>query len=556
MNGPVEQVKNKLSILDVVGEYVKLTKSGKHYKGLSPFTKEKTPSFFVSLDRGSYYCFSTNQGGDIFTFIEKMEGLDFKGALKVLADKAGVSLVQGANTALSRTDTTRTLLSKAQQYYTSLLTPESEAYQYALQRGVTPESVASWGLGYAPEGWRHLLEHLSSQSFSTSDLSAAGLIKEADEKKGTWYDRFRNRLMFPIYDSSSRVVAFTGRALAKDDLAKYLNSPEIEVFKKGEVLYGFHKAKDAIRRRGFVLLTEGQFDVVMLHQIGFENAVALSGTALTDTHITLLMRYTDSLMLALDSDKAGRAATFKHALNALTHGMRVKVVAMPLGKDPADVSKEDPKEFAKYVQEAKYVVQYFLDVLSAEENDGHKLVRLVEQIVLPLIAVIKSPLEKARCVQDVARTLGVSADSVMQSVSAITTGGTAPKTAARPSLTEVPRKSVLAVKEERLVALRQLVQDSDLAKEIESRYSAITGRALSTEISSERLLFEIESTISQTDLRSEVEEVIRSFHKEHLQNQLDIYTKQLRHTEASLSKEEADALLSTIQEISETLHRL
>ncbi|MBU2220358.1 hypothetical protein KKD81_00290 [Patescibacteria group bacterium] len=253
----VQKIKEKLSILEVVAPYVKLAKAGRNYKGLSPFTKEKTPSFYVNVERGTYYCFSSGQGGDQFEFVQKMEGVDFKGALKILAEKAGVEIVySGSKKDKGKEDRLYEAMSRAETLYSSLLDTKGSAYAYALSRGLTAESIKDWNLGYAPEAWRTVLESLTASGFTTQELGAAGLIKEADEKKGTWYDRFRNRLVFPIRDTAGRTVAFTGRALDPKDQAKYLNSPETDLYKKSEILFGMNKAKDAIRTRGFALLVD------------------------------------------------------------------------------------------------------------------------------------------------------------------------------------------------------------------------------------------------------------------------------------------------------------
>jgi DNA primase len=226
-NDTVEQIKNKLSILDVVQPYVKLTKAGKYWRGLSPFGKEKTPSFYVNPERGSYYCFSTSQGGDHFTFIQAMEGLEFKGALEMLAQKAGVEIVKmtpGNSANADKKERLREMVRAAEEFFAKNLIPEGEAYKYALSRGVTPETITKFNMGFAPASWRDLLEALTSKGYTEKELIAAGLIKEADGKPGTWYDRFRNRLMFPIRDAAGRTVAFTGRALDPADQEKYLNS--------------------------------------------------------------------------------------------------------------------------------------------------------------------------------------------------------------------------------------------------------------------------------------------------------------------------------------------
>ncbi|MBU2158943.1 DNA primase, partial [Patescibacteria group bacterium] len=421
----VQKIKEKLSILEVVAPYVKLAKAGRNYKGLSPFTKEKTPSFYVNVERGTYYCFSSGQGGDQFEFVQKMEGVDFKGALKILAEKAGVEIVySGSKKDKGKEDRLYEAMSRAETLYSSLLDTKGSAYAYALSRGLTAESIKDWNLGYAPEAWRTVLESLTASGFTTQELGAAGLIKEADEKKGTWYDRFRNRLVFPIRDTAGRTVAFTGRALDPKDQAKYLNSPETDLYKKSEILFGMNKAKDAIRTRGFALLVEGQMDLLMLHQIGFTNTIALSGTALTPTHLSLIKRYADNLMLALDSDRAGLNASMKSALVALKAGMRVKAVRLPIGKDPADLATEDPKEFTKQVSEALPIIEFFLSVLAETEKDSHRLIIKAEQVVLPLIAAIQSPMEREHFVGIAAQRLGSTPEALRQALLRLPQEGT------------------------------------------------------------------------------------------------------------------------------------
>src|SRR6185437_6252228 len=218
----------------------------------------------------------------------------------------------------------RNALERAVEFYVARLTPESDAYVYAKKRGLTPETIKAWQLGVAPDDWRVLLEHLATTGSTVEELNLAGLVKEAEGKVGTYYDRFRNRLMFPIRDLAGRTVAFTGRALDPSDLAKYLNSPETELYHKSEILFGMDRAKDAIRTRGFMLLVEGQMDLLHAHQAGFTNTVALSGTAFTPQHAALIKRYADNLMLALDGVAAGLTATAKSALIALRDGMQVK----------------------------------------------------------------------------------------------------------------------------------------------------------------------------------------------------------------------------------------
>jgi DNA primase len=417
----VQQIKERLSIQDVIAPYVKLTRAGRSLRGLCPFHKEKTPSFHVSPERGTWHCFGCGEGGDGFSFIEKVEGVDFKGALKMLAEKAGVTIEysgSGKREDTSKKDRLRELMNRACQWYAGRL-PESPAEAYARQRGLSSKTVSAWRLGYAPDAWRALLEAMTAEGFATEELLSAGLVKEADGKPGTYYDRFRNRLMFPICDTVGRVVAFTGRTLAADEQAKYLNSPETELYHKSEILFGMDRARDALRTRGFTMLVEGQMDVLLAHQAGFQNAVALSGTALSERHLSLMKRFSENLMLVLDADPAGLKATARSAALALYHGLRVKAAQLPNGKDPADLIKEDPKEFSGRVAAGKPIVEFFLAELAARESDPHRLLRAAESIVLPLIHAMPSPMEREHFTQAAARALGLSGEAVREALKSL-----------------------------------------------------------------------------------------------------------------------------------------
>ncbi|MFZ1987579.1 MAG: DNA primase [Minisyncoccia bacterium] len=547
----VELVKEKLSIVDVVSPYVKLTHAGKYWRGLSPFTKEKTPSFFVNPDRGSYYCFSSSQGGDMFTFIEKMEGVDFKGALKILAEKAGVEIVYGgAREDHGKADRLREVMVRAEQFFAGHLSEDSAAYAYATSRGLTPETIRAWRLGYAPDEWRALLEHLGKLGFSSEELSQGGLIKEADGKAGTWYDRFRNRLMFPIGDMAGRTVAFTGRTLSSEEQAKYLNSPETDLFKKSHILFGMHKAKDAIRLRQFTLLVEGQMDLLQAHQAGFTNAVALSGTALSPEHISLIKRYSDNLMLCLDADRAGLAATVKHALVALAAGMRVKAVELPAGKDPADVILEDAKDFAKRVGEAKPIVEFFLSVLLTSEKDPHRLVMHVERIVLPLVRAIQSPMEREHFVGIVARAIASTPEAVRASLSKTTAAVDGPiensVSAKNPDLL------VYTPHEELFRAIRDNYVGTPLARRVETEYARIVGQPLPEEPGSERVLFETGILFGETPSEQAADDTLKAFEKATLSRTYQEALQALRVAERSGSADrirEAEVLCDKLAKV-------
>lgn len=418
MSDTVQQIKERLSIVDVVTPYVKLTRAGRYWKGLSPFTKEKTASFFVSPDRGLYHCFSTGKGGDMFTFIEEMEGVDFRGALKILADKAGVEIVAEAPGAKDEREQIFAALAAAQQWFEEVRGARKDVDLYLEKRGVDDQTRRHWHIGYAPKEWHALKEALTKKGFADVTLEKAGLIKRPDAgEQGTprFYDRFRGRIMFPLFDPSARVIGFSGRIFEDDPAhpgAKYLNSPDSNVFDKSRALYGIHIAKNAIREMNFSMLVEGQVDLIMAHKAGFRNAVATSGTAFTAGHADMLKRYSTNILIAYDGDKAGIAAAGRAAAVLLPKGMNVKIAKLPAGKDPADVIHEDVAVFRQAVKNATHIVDFYLALLKEDAKDDRAYKLSVSQIVLPLIALIDNKIDQDHFVGRVAEALGVSTDAV------------------------------------------------------------------------------------------------------------------------------------------------
>ncbi len=545
----VAQVKERLSIQDIVAPYVKLTRAGKSLRGLCPFHKEKTPSFHVSPDRGTYHCFGCGVGGDAFSFIEKVEGVDFKGALKILAEKAGVTIeyARGGNREdISKKERLRALMNRASEWYASNLSG-SPAEEYAKKRGFTEKTIQAWRLGYAPDAWRVLLETMTSERFTIEELLSAGLIKEADGKRGTYYDRFRNRLMFPIRDVAGRVVAFTGRTLDSADpdsdlqSAKYLNSPETDLYHKSDILFGMDFAKDAIRMRKFTMLVEGQIDVLLAHQIGFENAVALSGTALSQMHLALMKRHSENLMLVLDADAAGLKATALSAELALMGGLRVKAARLPSGKDPADIISEDHKEFSRRVSAAKPIVEFFLSVLTEQERDPHRLLRAAESVVLPLINAIPSPMEREHFVEAAARALGLSGEAVRESLKWIPSGerraasgdGIQTIESARPSILD-PRPSVAASRGLQLLAVVHSYPDTPLVERVKTEYCRITGaHQLPSKTLAEQALFMAEQTFGEDPMETAADELLCAFEEAFIREAYQSAVTNLRRAEAA-----------------------
>jgi len=420
MSDAVQQIKDRLSIVDVVSQYMELHPAGKNMKGKSPFTAEKTPSFYVSPDRGMYYCFSSSQGGDIFSFVQAMEGVDFKGALKQLAERAGVELVPEDPKKKGERDRQYDALEAATVFYTNWLGKHTEAFTYLESRKVTPQTIAKWRIGYAPGppqfGWRDTKLALEAKNFTKDELQKTGLIKGGVDGKEA-YDVFRDRVMFPIFDPSGRVVGFSGRILAKDTEApKYVNSPDTDLFNKSEILFGYDKAKQGIRSFDFSLIVEGQFDVIMSHQAGYHNAVAVSGTALTDHQVGLLQRLSNKVVLALDADRAGIAAVKRGAAIMLARGMDVKVAQMPDGADPADLVAAGDGSFKKVIKEAKHVIEFLLDTLQVATADERSFKLKAREEVLPFVVRIPNRIDQEHFEHLIAERLKTTKDAVHMEV--------------------------------------------------------------------------------------------------------------------------------------------
>jgi DNA primase len=427
--GVIDEVKQRLDIVEVVGEYVpNLTKSGRSFKALCPFHSEKHASFYIFPERQRWHCFgSCAGGGDIFAFVMRKENLDFGEALRLLADKAGVALQPKpqAKAQAEEEEKLHRVNEAAAHYYHHLLlnsTAAEGARGYLATRAVSPESIADFQLGFSPDSWDALRLYLADKGYGEEEALAAGLVVE--KEAGGSYDRFRNRLMFPIRSTQGRVMGLGARAL-DDSLPKYLNSPQTALFDKSSILYGIDRAKTTIRRQNLVVVVEGYMDVIIAHQHGYDNVVASMGSALTEQHIGAIKRLTKNLTLALDADAAGDEATLRgvevaaHSLDQKvvpvltwrglvryenTLDAEVKVMVMPRGKDPDDIIKENAPLWQQLVAGALPVVDYTFNAVTAKldlTKAGDKS-RAVEQL-LPLIAEMRDAVRRYDYLQKLAR---------------------------------------------------------------------------------------------------------------------------------------------------------
>ncbi len=402
MRGDAHTVKERIDIVDLIGGYIKIEKAGSNFKARCPFHNEKTASFHISPARQSYYCFGCGKKGDVFTFVEELEGTDFKGALKLLADKAGIELEFTPKENKDERDRLYEVLDEASKFFEENLSNSIEAKDYLISRGISEDTIKKFRIGFIPDEWRLLRSHLVAKGYTDEELVKAGLIKRNEDGKGEHYDVFRGRIIFPLADASGKIIAFSGRGLATDAVPKYLNSPDTILFTKSDVLYGLDKAKDSIRKKNYAILVEGQMDLVLSHQAGIDNTVASSGTAFTSMHLERLKRLSPRIILAFDADQAGEKAAEKSTALGLNLGMEVKVALLPEGKDPADLVRESEDAWKDVLRKSIMAIEFFLIKVIERESDPRKQGKEIEKRILPLVAMVQSAIERSHFISLIA----------------------------------------------------------------------------------------------------------------------------------------------------------
>jgi len=414
MISQVDEIKSKLDIADVIQEYFPLKQAGANMKAVCPFHDEKTPSFMVSRERQMWHCFgSCNEGGDMFTFIQKIENIEFPEALKILARKAGVELKYQDPKVTNLKTRLLEMQEVAQDFFVNQLF-NGQAGKKALSylkdtRKLEDEIIREWKLGYALDSWDALSKYLKSKGFTDSEILQGGLVVPKD-RNNEYYDRFRDRLMFPIEDYHGNTVGFTGRAMKDGEAAKYVNSPGTLIYSKSEVIYGLSKAKKIIREKDAVVLVEGNMDVIASSQAEVRNVVAASGTALTADQIKILKRYTDNLIFCFDADNAGVAAAKRGIETAWLGEANVKAIALDKdkGKDPDDIIRKDKALWEKMVEQAVPAMEYFfeLEFKGYNPNDIGKK-KQVARNLLNLMLKLKDPIEQDFYLKQLAEKLNV-----------------------------------------------------------------------------------------------------------------------------------------------------
>jgi DNA primase len=413
----ITEVKQRLDIIEFVSEYVTLQKAGRNFKGLCPFHSEKNPSFYVFPEQQSWHCFGAcGTGGDLFSFVMKKEGIDFGQALRVLAQRSGIALSPLEAPSKAEDEKKERLYQineAAAEYYHHLLSTTRAgeiARSYLARRKVTSETIKEFRLGFSPDAWETIKNYLLGRGYTEKELVEAGLIIEKEE--GGSYDRFRNRLMFPIRDVRSRVTGFGARVL-DDSLPKYINSPQTPVFDKGSSLYGIDKAKSANKKKNLVIIVEGYMDVLTAHQHGWQNVVGSMGTSLTEKQVEVIKRLTNNITLALDADLAGEEATLRGKAILAFSNAEANVIVLPPGKDPDEVIGEDLPLWQRLVKEALPIMDFaFKSVISKVNINKARDKSLAVQKLLPSIYEIRDPVQQSHYLKKLARELRIEESAI------------------------------------------------------------------------------------------------------------------------------------------------
>ncbi len=400
----VEEIKNNLDIVEIISNYIDLNKSGSNFKARCPFHNEKTASFMVSREKQIFHCFGCDKGGDVISFIQEYEGVSFKEALKILAEKANIVLPEYSGERKENYSRIYEINKLATEFYQKKIlenkVTSKKVLEYLANRKISKESINKWQLGLSGENWDELYNFLINKKYNKEEILKAGLILKKRDGSG-YLDRFRKRLMFPIFDTQGRIVAFTSRTLSgiaynEEDIGgKYINSPQTVVFDKSKILYGWHLSKDAIRKKKYVIVVEGNMDVIAASQTKANNAIAVSGTSLTIDQIKLIKRYTDNIIFAFDGDNAGSRAVFRGISLGWQEEMNLKVLLLPKGKDPADVIRGNDNNWYNALKKSIPVMDYYFQrILSGVDLSRSDHKKIAVQKILPIIKFLKNNIEQ------------------------------------------------------------------------------------------------------------------------------------------------------------------
>jgi DNA primase len=568
INSPIDEIKNRINIVDLIKDYVKLEKSGSNYRAICPFHSEKTPSFFVNQARQIWHCFgSCNEGGDIFKFIMKIEGFEFADALRILAAKAGVELKKQDPIIKSKRQRIYEICEWSARFFQLQMQTKngSMVKEYLSKRGINESSIEEWRIGYAPEGWSSLFFFLNEKGYSGKEIVSAGLAIEKNDFSG-YFDRFRKRIIFPIFDFNLQPVGFGGRIFnsKNEKEAKYMNTPNTILYDKSKILYGLHRARTPIRKEDNCILVEGYTDVITSCQSGIDNVVAASGTALTRDQLSLIKRYTDNITTAFDMDDAGGSATSKSIDLALSMGFDVRVALMNDGLDPADMILNNPESWKESIKKSISIMDfYFKKAFSKIDSSIPENKKKIGFILVPEIAKIPNNIEKDYWVQKLADKLEVKEESIRKEIDKIS-----PETKDREDVViennnKKDRKTLL---EERLlmfIAKKPSLIDSieevnDIfKKDIKLIESLKLGEKDATSEDKERigtLLMKAEIECDDLDIDCEFSQCLSDWRFITLKNKLMEISEKIRKAEKENNSIELEKLLKEFSFISQKLN--
>lgn len=558
MADEIEEIKQRLDLVEFISSYLSLTKAGSNHRALCPFHQEKTPSFMVSTEKQIWRCFGCSRGGDIFDFVMEIEGLEFGDALRLLAGRAGVELkprrfeTREEPSIKTRLYEINNLAAKVYHYILMEQKVGQDALSYLTDaRGLSKETIENFQIGLAREEWDFLLKYLRQKGFKDSELEQSGLFVK--KEKGGLYDRFRGRIMFPLLDVMGNVVGFSGRILDdQKDAPKYINSSESPIFKKSRLLYGLDKAKLTVKKRDFTVLVEGQMDVIGSHQANVLNCVAASGTSLTREHLEILKRYSSNIIFAFDLDAAGLEAAKKAVNLALEMGMGCRVVTTTGFKDPGEMAIKAPKDWAKALHNSKSALDWHLDQslqgIKNPENLTIEEKRVVARQFLPILKIVPDPIVQAHYLSRLSLALQVSEKILWQALEKIK----APSSPSSFSPRENPPITPKLTLTERLfgffLAYPELAapyQNDPLYRKIEATYNK-ESPAKKTAI----LAFTVEketANLSEEEVKVEITSLMRRLKGEETEKLKEGYAFKIKAAEEKGDKQAIKALLKELQ---------
>jgi len=565
---PIEEIKNRLDIVDVIGSYLKLQKTGANFRAICPFHSEKKPSFFVSPTRQIWHCFGCGSGYNIFDFVMKIEGIEFGDALRILAQRAGVELKPISK----KLETERSRLYEICEFATRFFEKQlwesrsgQEAKEYLLRRQISEESIREWHLGYSPESWQGLTNFLISKGYKKEEIEKTGLAIKKNSQD--IYDRFRGRIIFPIFDLNSQVIGFSGRVFKdkdKDNIAKYINTPNTLLYDKSRILYGLDRAKLEIRRKNSCILVEGYTDVILAHQNNFKNVVAISGSALTPWQLKILKRYSENLILSFDMDIAGDSATKRGIDLAQSLGFDIKILTLgEQGLDPADLISQNPKKWEEEIENAKSILDfYFQSAFNNNDSKSPEGKKQISKVLLPIIKRIPNQIEKSFWIQKLARNLEVREEVVVEELK---------KTKLeeeiygleREEIINLPQKSRQELLEERLLTLLiKFPQNLNQLEKGSFSFLPKTKEILAFfKKKSEKIPAESEDYFNYLNMKAEMEEInegdallevqacLKEIQSQNIKEQLRQISQEIKKAEEEKNAEKIKGLIQEFQKI-------